>query len=176
MTDLLHNKGGNSFAQLAAGLHNAKTKWYYFSCEQEVDDIAVVHLNKCSNDTKRRQAQIFKGPSFADGVEKRVQEQRDMRLEKAGASVRMTSDALQQRQSIANSIRCLSLKHGRVQHWVYACYLLKQNGDGAEAVPKNWRKVRKCLALLAEFEKGSLASINAMEFFDEFKQSFSILS
>ncbi len=172
----MDDEGGDGSAQLAAGLHDAETKGNYFGCEQEVDDFTVVHLYKSTDDTERGQAQVFKGPSFADCVEKRVEEQRDVRLEEAGASVRVAGHALQQSQRIAHSIRGLCLKHGRVQHWVYACYLLEQNGNGSKAVPKNGRKVGEGLTLLAEFEKSGFAGFNAVKLLDELKQSFSILN
>ena len=110
MDDLLDDEGGDGSAQLAAGLHDAETKGNYFGCEQEVDDFTVVHLYKSTNDTERGQAQVFKRPSFADCVEERVEEQRDVRLEEASASVRVAGDALQQRKRIAHSIGSLCLK------------------------------------------------------------------
>jgi hypothetical protein len=56
MGDLLDNECGNGSAQLAAGLHDAKTKRYYFSGEQEIGHIAVIDLHKGTDNTKRGQA------------------------------------------------------------------------------------------------------------------------
>ena len=150
VTHLLNNEGGDCSAQLAAGLHDAETQGYYFCSEQEVDDIAVVNLNKRTNDAQRGQAQVFERPSFADRVEKRIEKQGDVGLQEAGASFRMASDALQQGQRVAHPIGRLRLKHRRVQHWIYACDLLQQNSYGTKTVPKNRREVRKSLTLLAE--------------------------
>ena len=57
--NLLHNKNGNSLAQLAAGLHDAKAKRNNLGGQEEVDDLAAVVLDKGADDAERSEAEIL---------------------------------------------------------------------------------------------------------------------
>jgi hypothetical protein len=50
--DLLHDKDRDGLAEFGAGLHDTKTEWDDFGCQEEIDDLGGVILDKCTNDTK----------------------------------------------------------------------------------------------------------------------------
>ena len=59
---LLHNEYCDRLAELRACFHDSKAKRDDFCCEEEVDDIRGIILDKSSNDSQRGQSQVFEGP------------------------------------------------------------------------------------------------------------------
>jgi len=63
--DLLDNEGSNSSGEFLASLHNSQAEGDDFSLHQEVNSIAIVTLNKGTNDTKTGDSEVFEGLGLA---------------------------------------------------------------------------------------------------------------
>jgi hypothetical protein len=92
--NLLDNENGDSFRQLGASFHNAKTERNDLCRKKEVDDGVIVvllgngthskrgatswrelqHLDESTDDSKRSESQIFKRSSLRCRIEERVEE------------------------------------------------------------------------------------------------------
>ncbi len=76
--DLLDDEGGHCLRKLGPSLHNPQAQGDDLCLQQETNHIVVIHLNQGSNHTQRGESQVFKGPSFAYCVQKRIQKEWDM--------------------------------------------------------------------------------------------------
>jgi hypothetical protein len=77
--DLLDNEYSNRLAKLRTRLHDSETKRDDFSCQEEVDDIGGIVLDKGTNNSKRRQSQIFERSRFRGSVQEGIEEEWDVR-------------------------------------------------------------------------------------------------
>lgn len=73
-------------------------------------------------------------------------------LEEQRPGLIVRSDALQQRQRVADAVGGVRRERRRGQEGVNGDDFLKQHSDGPEAVPQVGCQLRKVLSLLAEFE------------------------
>ena len=72
-----------------------------------LDNIGVVDFDKRADDAKRCETQVLERSRLADSVEKWIQEERDVRVQKEGPGLWMRSDTLQKRQRVAHTVGCL---------------------------------------------------------------------
>lgn len=59
--DLLNDEDSNGLAELRSSLHDTEAERDDLCGEEEVDDFCRVILDQSADDTKRRQAKVFKG-------------------------------------------------------------------------------------------------------------------
>lgn len=59
--DLLNDEDSNSLAEFRSSLHDTEAERDDLCGEEEVDDFCRVILDQSADDTKRRQAKVFKG-------------------------------------------------------------------------------------------------------------------
>ena len=83
---LLNDEGGHCLGELAADLHDLQAERYDLGVQKEANDLGVVHLHQCPDDTQRGEPQILERPLCAVGVEEGVQKQWDLRLQEPGPS------------------------------------------------------------------------------------------
>jgi hypothetical protein len=76
--NLLHDKNCNSLAKLRTGFHYPKAEWNNFGGKEEIDHVRGIVLDERANYTKRCQAKIFERSRLGCGVQKWVEEQRNM--------------------------------------------------------------------------------------------------
>ena len=87
--DLLDDESGDSLAQLRACLHNPETQRNDLRLQEKVDHTSIVHFDESTDDPKRRQSQVLKGPGLGGGVEEGIQIERNMGFEEQRASLRV---------------------------------------------------------------------------------------
>jgi len=78
--DFLQDECGNCFREFASRLHDTQTQWDDFGGQQEGDDFLVVGFDQCTDNTETRESEVLEGSSFACGVQKRVEEEGNLRL------------------------------------------------------------------------------------------------
>jgi len=115
------------------------------------------NLYEGTDDSERCKSEILERPGLGCGVEERIQEERDMRVEEQLPRLAMTRNTLQQRQRIAHAIAHMCRKTRRTERRIHRNDFLEQYGHDAERVPQHQREVVELFALLAEFEKGAFA-------------------
>ena len=76
--DLLNDEYRDRLGQLRTGLHDAKAEWNDLRGEQKVDDFGAVVFDKRSNHAERSQTQVLERTRFGSGVEKGIEEERDV--------------------------------------------------------------------------------------------------
>jgi hypothetical protein len=144
--DLLDDENCDSLAELRARLHNPQAKRDDLSREKKVDHLARVVLNKRADDSEGRQAKILERAGFRRGVEKRVEEKRNvgcgkvrsssytrrksrvLTAEEQSAGVVMRRNTLEERKGIANAVGGGCGELGRAQQGIDADNLLKEGG------------------------------------------------
>ena len=72
----------------------------------------------------------------------------NLRIEKGLSRIRMRGDALQERQSIADTVRSLWCERGRRQEWINGDNLLQERRDGPDRVPQNGSEIGEGLSFL----------------------------
>ena len=72
--DLLNDEDSNGLAEFRSSLHDTEAERDDFRGEEEVDDLCGVILDQSTDDTKRRQAKVFKRPRLRCGVQEWVEE------------------------------------------------------------------------------------------------------
>ena len=122
--DFLDNEDGDGLAEFGAGLHDAETQGNNLGRKEEVNNIRRIIFNQRTNDTERREAEIFERARLGSCVQEGVEEERNVGCSKRGlasfrpdnmsqpshtiqkqrASLVMGRDTLQQGQCIADPI------------------------------------------------------------------------
>ena len=165
--DLLHDERRHRLAQLAPELHRAEAERDDLRAEKEVDHVRVVHLHQRADHAQRRQPQVLERPRLGDGVQERVQKQRDVRVQEERAGVGMRRDALQERQRVTHAVRRVVGERRRREQRVDGDDLLQQRGDDSEGVPQDGRQVREHVAFLGQVQKRVLARLRILKRRDE---------
>lgn len=109
---------------------------------------AITYLNKSAYHTKAGQPEILKWPSLADSVQKWVEEERDMGLQKCRSGLRMWCNTLQKSQSITDTIRLVRCQGGWIDCRVDVDNLLKESCYCTKWMPQHGCQVRHNLSLL----------------------------
>jgi hypothetical protein len=60
--DLLNDEDSNGLAELRSSLHDTEAERNDLGGQEEIDDFCRVILDQSADDSKRRQAEVFKGP------------------------------------------------------------------------------------------------------------------
>jgi hypothetical protein len=130
------------------------------------------HLDQRTDDSKGSQSEVLEWPSLASSVQEWIQEQRDMscfRLQRS-ADIRkyappeyisltvqeqaprlcMTRNALQQRQSVTNSITRMCAQTRRTQCWIDINDLQQERTHDPESSPEHQREIFVHFPLLAQ--------------------------
>lgn len=77
--DLLYDEDGDGLTKLGTSLHDSKAQRDDLCAEEKSDDLRVVRLfDQSSDHSERCETQVLKGTGLGCGVEKRVEEQRDV--------------------------------------------------------------------------------------------------
>ena len=77
--DLLNDEDSDSLAKFRARLHNSKTEGNNLRCEEEVNDIRRIILHEGSDNAKRGKSQVFEWARLRRSVEKRIEEEGNVR-------------------------------------------------------------------------------------------------
>ncbi|RNA38283.1 hypothetical protein BpHYR1_023612 [Brachionus plicatilis] len=103
--NFLQNKSGHCFRQFAALFHYFQAKRNYFRTEKKSDHVLFVCFDQCANHAQTSQTEILERPRFAQGcVQKWVQKDWYVCLEKKTSSFGMRGDTLQKSQAVADSV------------------------------------------------------------------------
>lgn len=133
--DLLQDERGHGLAQLRARLHDAQAQRNDLGGEQEGDHLLLVRLDQRPNHAQTGQAQVLERTGLGGGVQERVEEERDVRLQEDGTGLGVAGHALQQGEGVAHAIGLVGGERGRIDRRVDVDDLLQEGGRGAEAVP-----------------------------------------
>lgn len=76
--DFLHDKDSHSFAQLRSRLHDTETERDDLRGQEEVDHVGRIILHQRADNTQGRESEVFEGTRLGGGVEKGVEEKRDV--------------------------------------------------------------------------------------------------
>lgn len=111
---------------------------------------AITYLDKSAYHTKTGQPEIFKWPSLADSVQKWVEEERDMGLQKCRSGLGMWCNTLKKSQSITDTIRLVRCQGCWIDCRVDVDNLLKESCYCTKRMPQHGCQVRHNLSLLTE--------------------------
>jgi hypothetical protein len=112
--DLLHDEDRDRLRELRTGLHDPQTEGDDLSREKEVDNVAVVVLlDERTDDAEGGEAEVLKRTGLRGRVKERIEEKGDVGAEEEGAGVVVRSDALEEGEGVANTVRGVSSKGGR---------------------------------------------------------------
>ena len=147
---------------------------------------------ECSDDAEGGEAEVFEGTGFRSGVKEGVEEEGNVGGEEEGTGVVVGSDALEEGEGVADSIRGVGGEGRRREKWVDGDYLLQQRrhdpwqkqNEGeklrrqeetrrrTEGMPEDEGEVVPLFSLLAQFEEGSFSRGGTHEIDDEIVDLF----
>ena len=125
--NLLEDEGGHSLAQLRPALHDPKAEWNDLGGQKKVDHLLLVRLDEGSDDPEWGETEVLEWSGLADGVEERVEVERDVGEEEGWPGVGVGGDTLEEGESIADPVTLVSSEDGGVDRRVDVNNFLTQN-------------------------------------------------
>lgn len=134
--NLLYDKSSDSFGKSLTVLHDSETKWDYLGLHQKGYSVGITFLDQRPDNSQWSYSQVFENFAFRRCIQKWIQEERDMGLQKFWSGLRMQGQALEQSYNKTDSVGTGELQIGwRRELTVNLNNLLEQDRDSSNTVP-----------------------------------------